>query len=79
MTMEKMDANDLAMEIKASLSKAALAEIVGYGIIAFIQRRFNNSSIKVLGSDLQTLTIEINRSGKREIKEIGLPPQLRVK
>jgi hypothetical protein len=74
-----MDANELAIEIKTSLGKATLSEIVGYGIIAFIQRRFNNSSIKVLGSDLQTLTIEINQNGKREIKEIGLPPQLRVK
>ena len=74
-----MDANELAKEIKTNLSTATLGEIVGYGIIAFIQRRFNNSSIKVLGSDLQTLTIEINQKGKREIKEIGLPPQLRVK
>ena len=74
-----MEENDLAMEIKTSLSTATLSEIVGYGIIAFIQRRFNNSSIKVLGSNLQTLTIEISRNGKREIKEIGLPPQLRLK
>jgi hypothetical protein len=74
-----MDANDLAKEIKTSLSTATLSEIVGYGIIAFIQRRLNNSSIKVLGSDLQTITIEINLNGNREIKEIGLPPQLRLK